>query len=474
MVRARPSRLTDRLSVLILEPMELAALILAAGKGTRMKSALPKVLHPIAGRSMVGHVLDTVSGLGPATVAVVIGPDMDAVAEAVAPAAAVVQREQLGTADAVKAARDVLPAGDGTVLVLYGDTPFISRATLEKMVAAREAAPEAAVVVLGFRPPDPGAYGRLVLSADGALEAIVEARDASTEQLGIDLCNSGVMAIDRARLWDLIDAVGNDNAKGEYYLTDIIAIARGQGVACAYIEADVEELSGVNSRAELAVAEAIMQQNLRAAAMENGATLIDPTTIWFSHDTQLGRDVTVGPNVFFGPGVSVADNAEIRAFCHLEGARVGESAVIGPFARLRPGAVIEKGARVGNFVEVKNATLEEGAKANHLSYIGDARVGKAANIGAGTITCNYDGFLKYRTDIGAGAFIGSNTALVAPVKIGDGAIVGAGSTIGRDVEADALAVERADAKTTPGWAKMFREKKAAEKAARKQNAAKKK
>jgi bifunctional UDP-N-acetylglucosamine pyrophosphorylase/glucosamine-1-phosphate N-acetyltransferase len=466
MVRARPPRLTDRRSDLNLDPMELAALILAAGKGTRMKSALPKVLHSIAGRSMVGHVLDTVSGLDPAQVAVVIGPDMEEVAEAVAPAAAVVQPKQLGTADAVKAARKVLPGGDGTVLVLYGDTPFIGRETLEKMVAAREASSDTAVVVLGFRPPDPGAYGRLVLGADGALEAIVEARDATREQLDIDLCNSGVMAIDRVRLWELIDAVGNDNAKGEYYLTDIIAIARGQGLACAYIEADAEELSGVNSRAELAVAEAIMQQRLRAAAMANGATLTDPTTVWFSHDTQTGQDVTIGPNVFFGPGVSVADGVEIRAFCHLEGARVGEGVTLGPFARLRPGAVVQKGARVGNFVEVKNATLEEGAKVNHLTYIGDARVGKAANIGAGTITCNYDGFLKYHTDIGAGAFIGSNTALVAPVKIGDGAIVGAGSTIGRDVEADALAVERAEAKTTPGWAKMFREKKSAEKAAK--------
>jgi len=449
--------------------MELAALILAAGKGTRMKSALPKVLHPIAGRTMVGHVLDTVGGLDPAQIAVVIGPDMEAVAEAVAPAVAVVQPEQLGTADAVKAAREALPGGDGTVLVLYGDTPFIGRATLEKMVAARQASPETAVVVLGFRPPDPGAYGRLVLGANGQLEAIVEAREASPEVLGIDLCNSGVMAIDRARLWDLIDAVGNDNAKGEYYLTDIVAIARGQGLACAYIEADAEELSGVNSRAELAVAEAIMQQRLRAAAMANGATLIDPTTVWFSYDTKIGQDVTIGPNVFFGPGVSVASGADIRAFSHLEGASLGEDVTIGPFARLRPGAVVAKGARVGNFVEVKNATLEEGAKVNHLTYIGDARVGKGANVGAGTITCNYDGFLKHHTDIGAGAFIGSNTALVAPVKIGDGAIVGAGSTIGKDVAADALAVERSDTKTTPGWAKMFREKKAAEKAAQQKN-----
>jgi len=449
--------------------MELAALILAAGKGTRMKSELPKVLHPVAGRSMVGHVLDTVAGLKPARTAVVIGPDMEAVAGAVAPAAAVVQPEQLGTADAVKAAREALPAGEGTVLVLYGDTPFITRATLEKMIAARQATPRTAVVVLGFRPPDPGAYGRLVLGAKGGLEAIVEARDASPEQLAIDLCNSGVMAIDGARLWALVDAVGNDNAKGEYYLTDIVAIARGQGLACAYIEADPEELSGVNSRAELAVAEAIMQQRLRAAAMANGATLIDPTTVWFCHDTEIGRDVTIGPNVFFGPGVRVADGAEIRAFSHLEGATLGEEATVGPFARLRPGAVVARGARVGNFVEVKNATLEEGAKVNHLTYIGDARVGQGANVGAGTITCNYDGFLKHHTDIGAGAFIGSNTALVAPVKIGDGAIVGAGSTVSRDVEADALAVERAETKTTPGWARMFREKKAAEKAARKRS-----
>jgi bifunctional UDP-N-acetylglucosamine pyrophosphorylase/glucosamine-1-phosphate N-acetyltransferase len=452
--------------------MELAALILAAGKGTRMKSELPKVLHPIAGRAMVGHVLDTVAGLKPGRVAVVIGPGMEAVAEAVAPAAAVVQPDQLGTADAVKAAREVLPDIAGTVLVLYGDTPFIGRGTLEKMVAARDA--DTGVVVLGFRPADPGAYGRLVLGAKSGLEAIVEARDASPEELAIDLCNSGVMAIDGAKLWDLIDAVGNDNAKGEFYLTDIVAIARAQGLGCAYIEADPEELSGVNSRAELAVAEAIMQQRLRAAAMANGATLLDPTTVWFSYDTKMGQDVTIGPSVFFGPGVSVADGAEIRAFSHLEGATLGEGVTIGPFARLRPGTVVAKGARVGNFVEVKNATLEEGAKVNHLTYVGDARVGKDANVGAGTITCNYDGFLKHHTDIGAGAFIGSNTALVAPVKIGAGAIVGAGSTIGRDVEADAIAVERAETKTTPRAAKAFRDKKAAEKAALQKNPGKKK
>jgi len=445
--------------------MELAAIILAAGKGTRMKSALPKVLHQIAGRSMVGHVLDTLAGLSPSRIAVVIGLGMDVVAQAVEPVPAVVQPEQLGTADAVKAAREVLAGATDTVLVLYGDTPFISAATLEKMVAARRATPDTGVVVLGFRPPDPGAYGRLVLGPDGELEAIVEAREASPEQLSIDLCNSGVMAIDAARIWSLIDAVGNDNAKGEYYLTDIVGLARGQGLACAYIEADAEELSGINSRAELAVAEAIMQRNLRAAAMANGATLVDPTTVWFSHDTTIGQDVIIGPSVFMGPGVSVADGAEIRAFCHLEGTSLGEGVTIGPFARLRPGTVVAKGARVGNFVEIKNAMLEMGAKVNHLTYVGDAQVGAGANVGAGVITCNYDGFLKHRTEIGAGAFIGSNTALVAPVKIGEGAIVGAGSTITKDVETDALVVERSETKTVPGAARSYREKKAAEKAA---------
>ena len=434
----------------------IAAVILAAGKGTRMKSDLPKVLHPLAGRPMIGHVLEAVATLKPAYQVVVIGPDMAALAEAVAPIATVVQKRQLGTADAVKAARAGLAGFNGTVLVLYGDTPLLTSATLTSLVEERKFRPEPAVVVLGFRPTDPGAYGRLVIGADGRLEAIVEARDATPAERAITLCNSGVMAIDGRVLLMLLDAIGNDNAKREYYLTDIVKLARARGLVCRHVEADAAELRGVNSRAELAEAEGTVQARLRRAAMDAGATLLDPATTWFSHDTRLGRDVTVGPSVMFAPGVTVGDRVEIRAFCHLEGAVVENDAIIGPFARLRPGARIGRGAHVGNFVEIKNAAVEAGAKANHLSYIGDARVGAGANVGAGTITCNYDGFVKAHTDIGKGAFIGSNTALVAPVAVGDNAIVGAGSVITEDVPADALAIGRGDQKTMKGGAARYR------------------
>ncbi|HVO17349.1 MAG TPA: bifunctional UDP-N-acetylglucosamine diphosphorylase/glucosamine-1-phosphate N-acetyltransferase GlmU [Alphaproteobacteria bacterium] len=434
----------------------IAAVVLAAGKGTRMKSDLPKVLHPLAGRPMVHHVLDAVAALKPARQVVVVGPDMDALVEAVAPLSTAIQERQLGTADAVKAARAALADFSGTVLVLYGDTPLLSPATLEALVEARSFRPEPSVVVLGFRPADPAAYGRLIVGTDGRLEAIVEAGDATPAERAVGLCNSGVMAIDGRHLFVLLDAIGSDNAKREFYLTDIVKLARARGLVCRHVEADAAELMGVNSRAELAQAEAVLQARLRRAAMDAGATLLDPATTWFSHDTRLGRDVTVGPSVVFGPGVSVGDRVEIRAFCHLEGAVVEDDAIVGPFARLRPGARIGRGAHVGNFVEIKNAALEAGAKANHLSYIGDARVGAAANVGAGTITCNYDGFVKAHTDIGRGAFIGSNTALVAPVKIGDNAIVGAGSVIVDDVPADALAVARGAQKTVKGGATRFR------------------
>ena len=444
---------------------DVAAVILAAGKSTRMKTGLPKVLHPLAGRPLIRHLLETVARLAPAHAVVVIGPEMDGLAEAVAPYPTVIQREQLGTGHAVLAARGALAGFDGDVLVLYGDTPLITLETLERLLTARRKAPQSAVAVLGFRPADPGEYGRLVAAPGGALEAIVEFRDASPELRAISLCNSGVMAIEGRRLLPLLERLDNKNAKGEYYLTDVVALARRDGAPCAYVEAPTEELLGVNSRAELAAAEAAVQRDLRVRAMAEGATLIDPDTVWFSHDTRLGRDVTIGPNVFFGPGVEVADGVEIRGFCHIEGARVAAGAVIGPFARLRPGADIGKDAHIGNFVEVKNAKIEEGAKANHLTYLGDARVGAGANIGAGTITCNYDGFMKYHTDIGAGAFIGSNAALVAPVKIGDGAIVGAGSVITRDVAKDALALERARQGELAGWAAEFRARKSAEKAA---------
>jgi bifunctional UDP-N-acetylglucosamine pyrophosphorylase/glucosamine-1-phosphate N-acetyltransferase len=442
-----------------------AAVILAAGLGTRMKSALPKVLHALGGRPMVRHVIAATEPLGLARTVVVVGPDMDAVEDIVAPHPVAVQRERLGTAHAVQAAREALGnSADGTVLILYGDTPLIRTKTLERMCAARRDG--AAVVVLGFRPADPKGYGRLVLDGEGRLERIVEDRDASEAERAVDLCNSGVMAVDGARLFGLLDRVGNDNAKNEYYLTDIVALARNDGCDCAMIEATAEELLGVDSRAGLARAEAVFQARMRAWAMAQGVTLQDPESVWFSYDTVLGRDVTVEPNVVFGPGVSVGDGVRINGFCHLVGVTLESNVEVGPFARFRPGALVREGARVGNFVEMKNAVLGEGAKANHLSYVGDADVGPGANIGAGTITCNYDGFNKHRTVIGKSAFIGSNTALVAPVRVGDGAVIGAGSTIVRDVEGDALSIARGAQVDMPGRAKTLREKLAAEKAAK--------
>jgi len=432
----------------------IAVVILAAGKGTRMKSGLPKVMHAVAGRPMISHLLDTVSQLSPEKIVVVIGPDMDLVRDTVAPHPTCVQADRNGTGGAVKAARAELEGFTGTVLVLYGDTPLVRAQTMA--AAAGACADGAAVSVLGFRPSHFHQYGRLITDARGALTAIVEARDATPEQLDVNLCNSGVMAFDGAHLFGLLDQLDTNNSKGEYYLTDTVRLACAQGLSAAVVEGEEEELLGVNSREDLAVAEAVVQDELRTRAMENGATLVDPATVWFQHDTQLGRDVVVQPNVVFGPGVRVADNVDIRAFSHLEGATVSSGAVIGPYARLRPGAQIGANAHIGNFVEVKNAEIGTGAKANHLSYIGDASVGAGSNIGAGTITCNYDGFGKYRTVIGAGAFIGSNSALVAPVTIGDGAIVAAGSTISRNVEKDSLSIERAAQIDKPGWAGSFR------------------
>ena len=440
--------------------------MLAAGQGTRMKSDKPKVMHPLAGRPMIQHGLATLTALAPAPaqIAIVIGPGMAAVAKAVAPWPTAVQAERLGTAHAVNAAREVIPH-NGTVLVLYGDTPLVTPQTYQRLLAARDDG--TAVVVMGFRPADPSRYGRLIINGGGALEAIVEARDATPAQQAIGLCNAGIMAIDGACLFALIDRVGNANAKGEYYLTDIVALARGDGLRCTVVEADVTELMGIDSRAGLAAAEAIVQTELRARAMVAGVTLIDPASVWFSHDTVLARDVVVQPNVFFGPGVRVGEGAEIRVFSHLEGATVAAGAQIGPYARLRPGAVIGPQARVGNFVEVKNATLGDGAKANHLSYIGDATIGAAANIGAGTITCNYDGYGKFHTDIGAGAFIGSNSTLMAPLNIGAGAFVAGGSAISKDVPADALAVGRGRQATKDGWAARRRALKEAAMASKK-------
>ena len=441
----------------------VAAIVLAAGLGTRMKSDLPKVLHPIAGRPMIQHLLASVSTLEPERVVVVISNGADNVRASIQPHPVAVQAEQRGTGHAVLQAAQQMTGFKGDVLILFGGDPLITPETMQRLLDRRRGDDDPAVVVLGFRPPNPGLYGRLIVDGAGHLEAIVEAVDATPEQLATNLCNSGVMAVDGKCLFDILGRVGNDNAKGEYYLTDIVAIANGDGANCAVIEAqDPDELTGIDTRADLAAAEAIAQKRLRQLAMANGATLTAPETVFFSHDTILGRDVVVGPNVVFAPDVTVGDNVTIRPFCHLEGTKVSDGVTIGPFARLRPGADIGDGVHIGNFVEIKNATLESGAKVNHLTYVGDARVGAGANVGAGTITCNYDGFFKHQTDIGAGAFIGSNTALIAPVKVGDGAIVGAGSVIAKDVPANALAVTRAAQKQMNGWAKKFRAKKAAD------------
>lgn len=423
-------------------------IVLAAGEGTRMRSAIPKVMHPVAGVPMLGHVLDSISDTtagttGDRAVAVVVGPGMDAVSAFLskrAPEASVhLQSERLGTAHAVLAARDAMTADRGT-LVLFGDTPLVTPETLERMRAALVAGAD--IVVLGFEAADPTGYGRLITEGD-TVTAIREEREASDEEKSITFCNAGVMAFSKGLLPDLLDAIGNDNAKGEYYLTDAIAIARSRGLTTAAVTCAEAEVQGVNTRAQLAAAEAAMQARLRAAALDGGATMVAPETVFLSRDTRIGQDVLIEPNVVFGPGSSVGDGATVRAFSHIEGASIAAGATVGPYARLRPGSVIGAGARVGNFVEVKAATVEDGAKVNHLTYIGDARVGAGANIGAGTITCNYDGFSKHHTDIGAGAFIGSNTALVAPVTIGDGAYVATGSVITKDVGPDALAFGRA-------------------------------
>ncbi len=451
-----------------------AIIILAAGMGTRMKSRLPKVLHAVAGRSMLGHVLAVARELAPERVVVVHGPGEEGalVAEEarrqMPEVALAEQAERKGTGHAVMQAVDALEGFEGPVLVLYGDVPLLRVESLEPLLAKLEAEPEVALAVLGFHAEEPGAYGRMVVGADGeGLQAIVEAKDASEEQLKIDYCNSGVMAVRADVLRALLPKLSDDNAQGEFYLTDLVALARAAGMRVAHAECAEEEVLGVNSRVELARAEKVMQRRLRARAMTHGATLIDPESVFFSFDTTIGRDVVIEPWVFFGPGVRIADNVVILAHCHLEGARVEEGAQIGPFARLRPGARVMAGAKVGNFVEIKNATVKPGAKVNHLSYIGDAEVGEKANIGAGTITCNYDGFLKHRTVIGAGAFIGSNTALVAPVSIGAGALVAAGSTITKDVPDDALAIERAEERVSEGWAARYRERKRREKERRK-------
>ena len=446
---------------------DLAVIVLAAGKGTRMKSDLHKVLHPIAGRPMLEHLLASVAALAPARQVVVVGSGRDQLETALnGRASLAVQDPQLGTAHAVQQAESALAGFAGDVLILYGDVPFVAADTMRAMLERLHDADEPAVVVLGFTPDDALQYGRVIAVGDRIVK-MVEYKDADPDERACNLCNSGLMAVRAADLFALLARVGNDNAQGEYYLPDVVNIALGDGRVCAVVTTeDPDEVAGINSRAELAEAEERWQQRRRRAAMDDGATLVAPETVWFAWDTRLGRDVLVEPNVVFGPGVTVADGVKIRAFCHIEGASLATGVEVGPYARLRPGAVLEEKAKVGNFVEVKKATMGKGAKANHLSYIGDAEVGAGANIGAGTITCNYDGYFKYKTVIGERAFIGSNSSLVAPVKIGADAIVGAGSAVTRDVGAGELRIVRAEQLVKPGWADRFHDamkKKKAEK-----------
>ena len=427
-----------------------------------MKSARHKVLHPIAGKAMLLHLLDSLQSLAPARMVVVVGSAREQVETAVAArnVSVAVQSPQLGTGHAVLQAKDALSDFDGDILVLFGDAPLVTAATMRRLQAALGS--DVAAVVLGFRPDDAGAYGRVIATA-GIITKMVEYKDATPAERAETLCNSGLMLVRAADLWPLLARVGNANAAGEYYLPDIIGLLIGDGRTARVIETDPDEVAGVNSRAELAALEARWQARRRIAAMADGVTLIDPGSVFFAHDTAVARDVTIEPFVVFGPGVSIASGTTIRAHSHIEGAVIGEDCDIGPFARLRPGTVLATGVKIGNFVETKKAAFAAGAKANHLSYIGDASIGAKANIGAGTITCNYDGYFKYKTVIGAGAFIGSNSALVAPVNIGDGAIVAAGSTISADVGANALALVRPEQQHKPGWAAAFRARQLAKK-----------
>jgi bifunctional UDP-N-acetylglucosamine pyrophosphorylase/glucosamine-1-phosphate N-acetyltransferase len=432
---------------------------LAAGEGTRMKSSTPKVLHLVAGRPMLGHVLTACKEAGAERLAVVVGPsreDVAAAARRIAPDIRVyVQTERLGTAHATLAAREAIAGGYDDLLIVFGDTPLLTPATLTRMRAAL--ADGAAVAAMGFVAADPAGYGRLIIKGDELL-AIREQKDASEAERAVQTCNAGIMAIDGRIALQLLSSIGNSNAQGEYYLTDAVEKAREQRLRCVAVMATEEEAMGVNDRVQLAAAEAVMQRRLREAAMRGGATMIAPETVTMSWDTKIGRDVLIEPGVFFGPGCVIDDGAVIHAYSHIEGAKVAGGANVGPFARLRPGADLRRDAKVGNFVEVKAALIDEGAKVSHLTYIGDATVGAGANIGAGTITCNYDGFSKFRTNIGAGAFVGSNSSLVAPVTIGAGAYVGSGSVVTQDVAPDALAVARGRQTEKPGWATAFRAK----------------
>jgi bifunctional UDP-N-acetylglucosamine pyrophosphorylase/glucosamine-1-phosphate N-acetyltransferase len=433
-------------------------IVLAAGEGTRMQSSLPKVLHPVAGQSLLAHVLGAAPKGAGASLAVVIGPDHQAVADEarrIRPdAASFVQRERLGTAHAVLAARDAMISGADDLLVVFGDTPLISAETFSRLRAPLQSG--AALAVLGFRAADPTGYGRLLVEGDRLVE-IREHADATPAQRAIKLCNAGVMAFDGRKALQIIEAIGHANSKSEYYLTDAVTVVRNLGLEAVVIETSEDEVRGINTRAQLAEAEAVMQARLRQAALEAGVTLIAPETVYLAADTTFGKDVTIEPFVVIGPGVTIADGAVIHSFSHIVRASIGRKASVGPYARLRPGTSLGDGARVGNFVEVKAATLEAGVKVNHLSYIGDAHVGANSNIGAGTITCNYDGFAKHRTEIGEGAFVGTNSSLVAPVKIGNGAYVGSGSVITKDVPDDALAVERSPQTNREGGARRYRE-----------------
>lgn len=435
--------------------MSIALIILAAGQGTRMKSDLPKVLHQIAQAPMLVHAMKAGQTLHPDHTVIIAGHGAEQVSDAALTfdetAKIVLQTEQLGTAHAVTQAASSLEGYEGDAIVLYGDTPFIRPETLQKMVAARQ---NYDVVVLGFKAADPGRYGRLVMQGD-TLERIVEFKDASETERAIDLCNSGVVAASAKVLFDLVSKVGNDNAAQEYYLTDIVALARSNGLSATAVVCNESETMGINSRAQLSEAEWQFQAFSRLEVMENGVTLVAPETVHFAFDTVVGRDTVIEPNVVFGQGVTVESGAHIRAFSHLEGCHVSRGAVVGPYARLRPGAELAEDARIGNFVEIKNAVIGEGSKVNHLSYIGDAQLGENTNVGAGTITCNYDGVMKHRTNIGDRVFIGSNTMLVAPVKIGDEAMTGSGSVITSDVPEGALALARARQENKPGMARKL-------------------
>jgi bifunctional UDP-N-acetylglucosamine pyrophosphorylase/glucosamine-1-phosphate N-acetyltransferase len=431
-----------------------AAVVLAAGMGTRMKSARHKVLHAIAGKPMLRHLMDSLGSMAPARTVVIVGALKDQVEAEVAGRAEVVEQSpQLGTGHAVLQARDALANFDGPVLVLFGDAPLVPAATMARLLDALT--DDVAVAVLGFRPADPGAYGRII-STDGRIAKMVEYKDASPAERAETLCNSGLMAVRAPDLFALLARVTNNHAAGEYYLPDVVGLALADGRACTVIETHADEVAGANSRAELAQLEAIFQRRRRAELMAAGVSMQAPETVYLCADTQIEADVEIEPFVVFGAHVTIASGTRIRAHSHIEGAAIGANCEIGPFARIRPGTVLGAGVKIGNFVETKNAAFGAGAKANHLSYLGDASIGAAANIGAGTITCNYDGFFKYRTRIGAGAFIGSNSALVAPVTIGEGAIVAAGSTVTRDVAGDALALVRAEQTEKPGWAARFR------------------